>query len=286
MRPDRSSTRSSCGCKLRREEIYICNILRCRPPGNRTPLPEECANCREYLVQTLELVQPKVIVCWGGVAAQNLLKTTTSISRLRGKFHSYRETPVLCTFHPSYLLRNPAAEKDVWEDMQMLLKHVGRPIPGLKPKEGRLWAFCYSFSIGTKSISCCTICFIVTGCTSEADLERYSRPSDQWAWSFERENDPGAVQAFHFCFAEHFFVHIEAGTFRRHAVHDERIVGRLLKSGKGLRRVNRDEHAVAAQLEPIAKGILELRIRFDNEHRLGPACRRKVRPPPSISVRA
>ena len=118
------------GCGLRREEIYICNILRCRPPGNRTPLPDECANCREYLVDTLELVQPKVIVCWGGVAAQNLLKTTTSISRLRGRFHSYQETPVLCTFHPSYLLRNPAAKKEVWEDMQVLLKHLGRPIPG------------------------------------------------------------------------------------------------------------------------------------------------------------
>jgi uracil-DNA glycosylase len=120
------------GCGLRREEIYICNILRCRPPGNRTPLPDECANCREYLEQTLELVRPKVIVCWGGVAAQNLLTTTTSISRLRGRFHSFRETPVLCTFHPSYLLRNPSAKKEVWEDMQMLLKHLGRPIPGKK----------------------------------------------------------------------------------------------------------------------------------------------------------
>jgi uracil-DNA glycosylase len=120
------------GCGLRREDIYICNILRCRPPGNRPPLPDECANCREYLVDTLELVGPKVIVCWGGVAAQNLLKTTTSISRLRGKFHSYRDTPVLCTFHPSYLLRNPSARKDIWEDMQVLLKHLGRPIPGQK----------------------------------------------------------------------------------------------------------------------------------------------------------
>jgi DNA polymerase len=120
------------GCGLRREDIYICNILRCRPPGNRPPLPEESANCREYLEQTLELVRPKVIVCWGGVAAQNLLNTTTSISRLRGKFTSYREIPVLCTFHPSYLLRNPSARKDIWEDMKLLLKHVGRPIPGQK----------------------------------------------------------------------------------------------------------------------------------------------------------
>jgi DNA polymerase len=120
------------GCGLRREDIYICNILRCRPPGNRTPKPEEASNCREYLDRTLELVKPKIICCWGGVAAQNLLRTTTGITKLRGKFYEYRDTPVLCTFHPSALLRDPDKKKDVWEDMKLLLKTLGKPIPGTK----------------------------------------------------------------------------------------------------------------------------------------------------------
>jgi DNA polymerase len=119
-------------CGFRREDVFICNILRCRPPGNRQPKPEECANCREYLDRTLELVRPKVICCWGAVAAQSLLGTRTGITRLRGQFYSYKDTPVLCTFHPAALLegRSPEKKKDVWEDMQMLLKKLGRPVPG------------------------------------------------------------------------------------------------------------------------------------------------------------
>lgn len=119
------------GCELRRDEIYICNILRCRPPGNRQPKPDEAGNCREYLEKTIELVGPKVIVCWGAVAAQNLLQTSTGITRLRGKFYDFRDIPVLCTFHPAALLegRSPEKKKDVWEDMKMMLAKVGRPIP-------------------------------------------------------------------------------------------------------------------------------------------------------------
>jgi len=117
-------------CGMKREEVYICNILRCRPPGNRLPLPNEAANCREYLDRTLDLIQPKFICCLGACAAQNLLHTTLSAGRLRGRFHDYRGTPVLVTFHPAYLLRNPAAKRDVWEDMKMLLARMGRPIPG------------------------------------------------------------------------------------------------------------------------------------------------------------
>ena len=113
---------------LRREEVYICNILRCRPPGNRTPKPDEAEHCREYLERTIELVGPKLICCWGGVAAQNLLKTTTGITRLRGRFHEYRDIPVLCTFHPSALLRDPSKKKDVWADMHTLMEKLGRPI--------------------------------------------------------------------------------------------------------------------------------------------------------------
>ncbi len=115
-------------CGMKREEVYICNILRCRPPGNRTPLPDEAANCREYLEETLTLVRPRFICCLGACAAQNLLGTTLSIGRLRGKFHEYRGIPVVCTYHPAYLLRNPAAKRDVWEDLKKLLARMGRPV--------------------------------------------------------------------------------------------------------------------------------------------------------------
>jgi uracil-DNA glycosylase family 4 len=117
-------------CGMKREEVYICNILRCRPPGNRQPLPNEAANCREYLERTLELVRPKFICALGATAAQNLLGTSVSISRLRGNFQDYRGIPVMCTFHPSYLLRTPEKKKEVWEDMKKLLQRMGRPIPG------------------------------------------------------------------------------------------------------------------------------------------------------------
>ncbi len=116
-------------CGMKREEVYIGNILRCRPPGNRLPLADEAANCREYLERTLELVRPKFICCLGACAAQNLLGTTLSIGKLRGKFHDYRGMAVLCTYHPAYLLRNPNAKKDVWEDMKKLLARMGRPVP-------------------------------------------------------------------------------------------------------------------------------------------------------------
>lgn len=116
--------------KLKREDLYICNILRCRPPGNRAPEPEESNNCREWLDAQLRIVDPDYIVCWGAVAAQNLLSTTEAISKLRGRFMQYGRSKVLCTYHPSYLLRNPSAKKPVWEDMQMLLKEMGLPVPG------------------------------------------------------------------------------------------------------------------------------------------------------------
>lgn len=118
-------------CGLRREGIFICNILRCRPPGNRQPKPEEASNCREYLEASIDLVRPKVICCWGAVAAQNLLQTKVGITKLRGRFYEYRGIPVLCTFHPAALLdgRSPEKKKDVWEDMKMLLTRLGRPIP-------------------------------------------------------------------------------------------------------------------------------------------------------------
>jgi uracil-DNA glycosylase family 4 len=119
-------------CGMKREEVYICNILRCRPPGNRTPQPDEAANCREYLDATLDLVRPKYVCCLGACAAQNLLGTQLSVGRLRGRFHDFRGMTVLVTYHPAYLLRNESAKKDVWEDMKKLLAHMGRPVPGTK----------------------------------------------------------------------------------------------------------------------------------------------------------
>lgn len=107
-------------CQLKREDVYICNILRCRPPGNRNPSPVEANNCREFLDGQIAVVQPEYIVCWGSVAAHNLLNETTSIGRMRGRFYSHGGAKVLCTYHPSYLLRNPSAKKMVWEDMRFL----------------------------------------------------------------------------------------------------------------------------------------------------------------------
>jgi uracil-DNA glycosylase family 4 len=118
-------------CGMERSEVYICNIIKCRPPGNRTPLPDEAEHCREYLEEQLGLVRPKFIVCLGSTVATSLLGTKRPLSQLRGKFHEYRGAQVLCTYHPAYLLphRNPAKKKEVWDDMKMLLEKMGRPIP-------------------------------------------------------------------------------------------------------------------------------------------------------------
>ena len=114
---------------LGRDEVYICNTLKCRPPQNRTPSPAECMNCRGYFDRQLELVKPKYICCLGAVAAQNVLGSKLGINKLRGTFHQYKGVPVVCTLHPAYLLRDPSKKKDCWEDMKMLLTKMGRPIP-------------------------------------------------------------------------------------------------------------------------------------------------------------
>src|SRR5262249_9014043 len=107
------------------------NMLCCRPPGNRTPTTGEVSNCREYLDRQIALVRPRVICALGGCAAQNLLGTMQSLGKLRGRFHDYRGTPVLCTYHPAFLLphRNPEKKRDVWQDMLLLLRRLGRPTP-------------------------------------------------------------------------------------------------------------------------------------------------------------
>jgi DNA polymerase len=116
---------------MKREEVYICNILRCRPPGNRQPKPDEARNCREFLDGQLDLVRPKFICALGATAAQNLLETRAPLGKLRGKFYVYRDIPVVCTYHPASLLpsRSPENKALVWEDMKMLLTRMGRPIP-------------------------------------------------------------------------------------------------------------------------------------------------------------
>jgi DNA polymerase len=117
-------------CGMKREEVYICNIIKCRPPGNRLPMADEAGNCREYLERQLDLVHPQFICALGACAAQNLLSTNVGIGRLRGRFHDYRGIPVLCTYHPAYLLRSPEKKKDVWDDMKTLLARMGRAVPG------------------------------------------------------------------------------------------------------------------------------------------------------------
>jgi uracil-DNA glycosylase family 4 len=111
--------------KIKREDIYILNVCKCRPPSNRTPLPAEADNCRPFLELQLRIINPEYIVALGACAAQNLLKTKTGISNLRKQWHVFEAEGVraktLCTFHPAYVLRNPAAKKDVWDDMLMLL---------------------------------------------------------------------------------------------------------------------------------------------------------------------
>lgn len=105
--------------KLSREEVFICNVLKHRPPGNRNPLPGEVEACSPYLVRQLELIQPKVIVAFGTFAAQTLLNTKSSLSQLRGFVHRYYGTPLIVTYHPAALLRNPAWKRPTWNDVQL-----------------------------------------------------------------------------------------------------------------------------------------------------------------------
>jgi len=117
-------------CTLRREEVYILNVLKCRPPGNRTPQSDEIANCSAFLERQLEIIEPDFICCLGAVAAQTLLTTTQSLGRLRGKFHDYRGIKVMVTYHPAYLLRYPNMKRATWDDMKMLMGEMGLEVPG------------------------------------------------------------------------------------------------------------------------------------------------------------
>jgi DNA polymerase len=107
---------------LKRQDVYICNILKCRPPGNRNPRPEEINACELFLVKQLKAINPRVICALGTFAAHTLLKTDVPITLLRGKFHSYQGIKVMPTYHPAFLLRNQGSKKLVWEDIQKIMK--------------------------------------------------------------------------------------------------------------------------------------------------------------------
>ena len=112
-------------CHLRREDVYILNVLKCRPPGNRQPDPGEVAHCRGYFERQLELISPQYICCLGTTAAQALLQTTEPIGHLRKRWFTYGSAKVICTYHPSYLLRTPVAKRDVWDDMKVMMADMG-----------------------------------------------------------------------------------------------------------------------------------------------------------------
>jgi DNA polymerase len=110
---------------LRRQDVYICNVVKCRPPENRLPEPDEIKTCSPFLLRQLEVVDPKVIVALGACAAQTLLQTTRGISHFRGQWQEFRGRKLMATYHPAYLLRNPPAKADVWKDLQMVMAELG-----------------------------------------------------------------------------------------------------------------------------------------------------------------
>ena len=126
------------GMGLKREEVFICNVLKCRPPENRTPSADEIAACSPYLIEQIQIIQPEVIVALGAPAAQTLLGTRQSIGKLRGRWHEFYPSgspmigpaiPLLATFHPAYLLRSPDQKPKAWEDLKMVMSRLGLAIP-------------------------------------------------------------------------------------------------------------------------------------------------------------
>lgn len=123
---------------LNRDEVFICNVLKCRPPNNRTPSADEISSCSPYLFEQLEIIEPEVICALGAPASQTLLQTTQSIGRLRGRFHDFYisgiagagdPVPLMPTYHPAYLLRSPGEKKKAWEDLQLVMKKLDQPVP-------------------------------------------------------------------------------------------------------------------------------------------------------------
>ena len=111
-----------------RGDVYICNVIKCRPPDNRDPLPPEIEMCEPFVKEQLRIIKPRAICALGGFASQTLLKSEIKISRLRGQFHDYYGVPLMPTYHPSYLLRNPHAKRDVWEDIKKVMELLDLPL--------------------------------------------------------------------------------------------------------------------------------------------------------------
>ena len=120
------NTASKEGIAIRRPDVYICNVVKCRPPENRTPLPDEMETCGQFLFRQLTVIQPKAICCLGSTAAKALLGTKEGVTKLRGRWQRWRDIPVMVTYHPSYLLRpyNQDAKREAWEDLKKVLHHV------------------------------------------------------------------------------------------------------------------------------------------------------------------
>jgi uracil-DNA glycosylase family 4 len=117
---------------LRRQDVYICNVVKCRPPENRLPEKDEIATCSPYLVRQLGVIQPKVICCLGSCSAQTMLQTTQGISKFRGEWFDYHGSKLIATYHPAYLLRNPPAKSEVWKDLQKIMAALGLELPKKK----------------------------------------------------------------------------------------------------------------------------------------------------------
>lgn len=114
---------------LQRRDVYICNVVKCRPPQNRAPEPDEVETCSPYLLRQIDVIHPKVIVCLGAVAAKTLLNTTRGVSQFRGEWLDWRGYKLMATYHPAYLLRNPPAKADVWKDLQKVMAELGLALP-------------------------------------------------------------------------------------------------------------------------------------------------------------
>lgn len=112
---------------LPRREVYIANVVKCRPPNNRNPLPEEQIRCAPFLEEQIRLVRPQILICLGAVAAQYLLGSRQGVGRLRGSVHEWRGIPLIATWHPAYLLRQPSAKRETWDDIKLALRSLGRP---------------------------------------------------------------------------------------------------------------------------------------------------------------
>jgi uracil-DNA glycosylase len=119
---------------LRREDIYIANIIKCRPPGNRTPERDECETCSPFLMRQIATIKPKVVVALGAVAAKTLLAINAPMSELRGKWYDFRGTKLAVTYHPAFLLRDPRQKKEAWKDLQMVMKDLGLVAPPKSPE--------------------------------------------------------------------------------------------------------------------------------------------------------